>query len=318
MKNILIVETADRFMPMFKKLANEYFTQSRVYVLHTSNNYFEIEEFNTKAIVKKGEFNLLSAQLSELKIDFVCIDHYISLKNIQIIEKIGRFKRVIFNIGLYCSHDKVSYSYIRYGTINWFFVGLESIRLKIKHRLFLLSVFKFERIEDFFYGDATVLFWNKFSENNFVRDYPTVKTDNIYLYEIAKKKLKNNSENINFSKVIFAPSMLGAKNKKSTEAEFVFWTNLAKVMLIANPKLHFSLSIHPLYSDKLDLFGVLDKKSKVFNEIFCGFNVESNKYDLLITDISTIYWIAPLYGLRSERVDNLFIHKKYFGENEID
>lgn len=318
MKNILIVETAERFMPMFIKLANEYFGKSTIYILSTSNNHFEIEEYNSKVVLKKGELNLISDELTKLKIDFVCIDHYISLKNIQIIDRISKFKRIIFNIGLYCAHDKISYSYIRYGTINWFFVNLESIRLKIKHKLFLLTVYKFDKIEDFFYGDATVLFWNKFSEINFTRDYPAIKTDNLFLFEKSNLILKNNCNINQFSRIIFTPSMLGAKNKNSTETEFMFWTNLAKVMSLANPNLHFSLSIHPMYSNKLHWFEEINNKTKVFNEIFSGFNVENNNYHLLITDISTLYWIAPLYGLRSERVENLFIHKKYFGENEID
>jgi hypothetical protein len=318
MKKILIVETVDRLMPMFIKLTNEYFGSCNIFVLHISKNSFEIEEYNTKVVIKKGEFDLISDELTKLKIDFVCFDNYISLKNIQIINRIRKFKKVIFNIGLYLKHDKISYSYVRYGTINWFFVSLESFRLIIKHIFYILSIFKFDKIEAFFYGDATVVFWNKYSEINFKRDYPTVKTDNLFLFEKSNKFLKNNYSTSEFSRIIFAPSILGSKNKICTEAEFIFWSNLAKVMSFSNPNLHFYLSIHPMYSGKLDWFEFFNKKTKVFDDIFFGFDLENNNYDLLITDISSLYWIAPLYGLKSERVQNSFIHKKYFGNNEID
>jgi hypothetical protein len=315
MKNILIVETAVRFMPMFIKISNEYFVNAKIYILKTSKNYFEIIEFETNEILFNGDLDLISESLTELNVDVVCVDNYICLKNIRVIKRIDKFKRVIFNIGLYCTSDKIAYAYSRYGSINSIYICLEYLRLKIKYRLFLLYIFNFGSMNSFFYGKSTVLFWNKLSEKNFRRDFPTIKTDNVLMYENSLKKLNKDKSPL---RIVFAPSMLGGKNKKNTEAEFIYWSNLAKAMTYNNAGLFLSLSIHPMYKSKLDNFELLNKKINIFNEIFCGFDIEKNNYDLLITDISTLYWIAPLYGLRSQRVDNMFIHKKYYGDDEID
>ena len=143
-------------------------------------------------------------------------------------------------------------------------------------------------------------------------------TDNLFLFEKAKDDLNNNYNLKDFSRIVFTPSVLGSQNIKKTKDEFMYWTNLAKVMSLANPNLHFSISIHPSYSDKLHLFEELNKKTKIFNEIFCGFNIEKSNCQLLITDMSTLYWIAPLYGVRSKIVDNFFLDNKIIGYNVID
>jgi hypothetical protein len=314
MKNIIVVKTADRFMPLFFKMVKEYFNNSRIYILHTTRTSFEIEEFDTKEIIIKGSFKLIAEAFSKLNVDFICLDNYKSFSNIRIINRVSSFKKIIFNIGLYLTHDKISYSYIRFGTINNFFIGVESLILMFKHRLFLLYVLNFQSMDCYFYGDSIVLFWNKFSEINFKKDYSSVKTDNLFIYENSVKSININKS---CSRILFTPSMLGAKSKKLTEEEFIYWSHLAKAMSFANDELHFSISIHPMYKNKLNLFETLNKKHNVFNEIFCGFDIENNNYDLLITDISTLYWIAPLYGLRTEMVENIFIHKKYY-RFEID
>ncbi|WP_310594317.1 hypothetical protein [Flavobacterium sp.] len=317
MKKILIVETVDRLMPMFIKLTNEYFGSCNIYVLHISKNSFEIEEYNSKLIISKGKLSLLSDELFKIGIEFVCLDNYISFNNLRVVKNIKNFKKIIISIGLYINPDKIAYAFIRFGSTNSFFVSLESIFFKIKYNIFLLKLLCLDSAEDFFYRDATVLFWNRFSENNFKRDYPKVKTDNIFLFEKAKEKLNNNYISKDVFRVIFTPSILGSQNTKKTIAEFTYWANLAKVISFANPEFHFAISIHPTYSNKLHLFEGLNKKLKVFDEIFCGFNVENNNYHLLITDMSTLFWIAPLYGLRSEIVENFFLDKKIIGYNGI-
>ena len=131
MKKILIVKTVDRLMPMFIKLANEYFGDCTLYILHISNNLFELEEYDTKFIVKKGKLNLISDELHKIGIEFVCIDNYISFDNLSVIKHTNSIKRIIFSIGLYINHDKIAYAFIRFGSTNSFFVSLESFFFKI-------------------------------------------------------------------------------------------------------------------------------------------------------------------------------------------
>jgi|688.fasta_scaffold341471_2 hypothetical protein len=311
MKKILIVETVDRLMPIFLKLTNEYFGSCSIYVLRVSNDLFEICEFESKLLIKKGNLASVSNECGKIGIEFLCIDNYISFNNLRIVNNFKNINRVIFQIGLYISADVVGYAYIRFGFINVFSVCFETIFFKIKHNIWSLKLFLFKSVEYFFYEGATVVFWNQLSEDKFKRYFPIVKTANILLFENANKKFNVSITDASIHRIIFTPSLLGSKNENNTEVEFMFWENLASVLLMTNPNLHFSLSIHPLYVDKLSLFEELNMRLNVFNEIFCGFNVENNSYDLLITDLSTLYWIAPLYGLRSERVNNLFIHKKY-------
>jgi len=40
---------------------------------------------------------------------------------------------------------------------------------------------------------------------------------------------------------------------------------------------------------------------------------ELKSFDLILTDTSTLYWMAPLYGVRSKRLRGYMIPSDYYG-----
>ena len=304
LSGVIIVRTVERFDDLQNKMLEELGVKSSVVIDIVKG---QITSSCSSLGITKGVYELDDFKLKFPKERYsVLMDNYFSTSELNALSKFSEYQIYLINYGVYLSKDEVSMSFPRFRQYPKF--GLVYSYLKVKLRRIYQGVVYFGTLADIrslVYSTRTVLFWNETSRSNFSRDYPFASTKNLGLYEKALDCL---SSKATCEHVLLAPSALG-HNYSILQNELTYWTDIAHLLHSLGIK-SVVLSIHPMYKHNQKIF--IEKG--VFDRVICGVDSsELTNFDLVLTDRSTLFWMAPLSGVRSIKLKGYMIPNVYYG-----
>lgn len=304
LEEVIIVMTVDRFTDLRGRILNELGVRSEI-IISISNG--QIEVTRGTEIDNEANYEILDFKRRFPKERYaVLMDNYFSDSELQGLSIFSEYQIVLINYGVYLCKDEVSMTFPKFREFSKLGFLYTGVWVKIKYLYLALKYFgRLVDVRTLVYATRTILFWNETSESNFLRDYPSASTLNLRLYEKAIDCL---SPKLACEHVLLAPTALG-HNHSLIEDELIYWKDITCVLRASGAKT-VVLSIHPMYSSNVKTF----VETGIFDRVVCGItSMDLKGFDLLLTDTSTLFWTAPLFGVRSERLRGHMIPNVYYG-----
>ena len=305
LKDVIVVTTVKRFTDLRGRVTDELGVRNEVIISITNG---QIVVTGSTDMVKESSYKLMDFKRRFPKERFaVLMDNYFSDSELNGLSFFSEYRIFLINYGVYLCRDEVSMTFPRVRQYPKLGLLYSSVRLKIKFLYQGLKYFgKLVDVRTLVYSNRIILFWNETSESNFLRDYPYASTLNLGLYERANNCL---SPKFVCEHVLLAPTALG-HNHSVLEAELIYWKDITRVLRGLGAKT-VVLSIHPMYFSNLKTF----VETEFFDRVVCGVtSMDLQGFDLLLTDTSTLFWTAPLFGVRSKRLRGFKIPNDYYGD----
>ena len=304
LKKVIVLNTVDRFKDLQKNILEELDVDVVVVVVLNGKKGVKIvsgEEFS------QDQFDIVDFKDKFPKEHFsVLMDNYFSSSELMCLSIFSEYEVFLINYGVYLCRDEISMSFPRFRKFSSIGMGINHVKIRIKAYYQGLRYFsKFVDVRGLVYSSRTLIFWNGTSRDNFLRDYPFALARNLGLYERAVGTLPSKCVP---EHVLLAPSAIG-HSRLTLQEELMYWKDITLVLSALGVR-SIVLSIHPMYEQNKTF--ILEKK--VFDDVICGISMtELKSFDLILTDTSTLYWMAPLYGVRSKRLRGYMIPSDYYG-----
>lgn len=302
-RSIFVVRPIERF----------YTTALRIIFSHepASELYFVSLNSDGKIMIERnGKHGIYSVQsfkefLIEVSPSALYMDNYLCKENIKFLRYCKNAPLFILNYGVYFCKDEISYTFARYFKITPFLKFLTSCKLLIRdiHLSYIYGKIHFG-LRDTFYARGTVIFWNNFSKLNFEKAYPLVKTKLINI-NAAPSRVK--SEGL---KILVSPSILGGRKGKAGHEELHLWKGHLERIRSSFSESIIHLSLHPVYvgkyKEELINHGIVEK-------VYVGIPAELvSEYDIVFTDVSTLFWVAQSYSIKAFLLEGYKIPDEFF------
>lgn len=304
LNEVIVVTTVERFDDLRCLIFNELGVRTEIIIIIKNGRI--LYKGNSEEVLE-SDYPLKDFKLRFPKERFsVLMDNYFSDIELESLILFSEYQIFLINYGVYLCKDEISMSFPKFRQYPR--VGLYYTYLRIKMKSLYQGVKYFGKLADvrtLVYSTTTIVFWNETSESNFMRDYPFASTINLRLYEKAIDCL---SPKLVCEHVLLAPTALG-HNHILTEEELTYWKDITCVLRASGVKT-VVLSIHPMYRSSLKIF----METGIFDRVVCGITSTDLKgFDLLLTDTSTLFWTAPLFGVKSNRLHGYKIPSVYYG-----